>query len=85
MPVNERERAVEVLGRRGVRADRAQRVREQDYVGGRLRTRVAAHLAVVLWARWEGERARAARRRCPCLGRGPRPSAFCHLVLSSVL
>jgi len=53
-PVDERERAAdvgdeEVLGRRGVRADRAQRVREGDHVGRRLRARVvAARLAVVV-------------------------------------
>jgi len=50
-PVDERERAAdvcdeEVLGRRGVRADRAQRVREGDHVGRRLRARVAARLVV---------------------------------------
>ena len=43
-PVNEGERAAhvgdeEVLRRRGVRADRAKRVRERDYVRGWLRAR----------------------------------------------
>lgn len=66
-PVDERERAAdvgdeEVLGRRGVRADRAQRVRERDHVGGRLRARVsAARLAVVAAGAVGGGRGRERR------------------------
>jgi len=51
-PVDEGERAAhvgdeELFCRRGVRADGAQRVRERDYVGGRLRARAAAATACV--------------------------------------
>ena len=66
-PVDERERAAdvgdeEVFGRRGVRADRAQRVRKRDHVGGRLRARVsAARLAVVAAGAVGGGRGRERR------------------------
>lgn len=68
-PVDERERAAdvgdeEVFGRRGVRADRAQRMRERDHVGGRLWTCVAvvaARLAVVAAGAVGGGRGRERR------------------------